>query len=119
MPPARASLARGFSSLPYRSVSPGSTSFRRNFLPLSTRKGSVNSLTRLRISFGFMECDWMSWSDQVRNGGGKKRQRTAALQNLADGVACEKTRQRLGARLSAIDSTSECGSGRPIDYVVR
>src|SRR5712671_996393 len=54
MPSARASLARGFSSLPYLSVSPGSTSLRRNFLPWSTRNGSVNSLTRLIISFAFM-----------------------------------------------------------------
>jgi hypothetical protein len=31
----------------------------------------------------------------------RKRQRTAALHNLADGVACEKTRQSLGVRLSS------------------
>jgi len=31
----------------------------------------------------------------------KKRQRTAALQNLADGIARRRTRQRLGVRLSS------------------
>jgi len=39
-----------------------------------------------------------------------KRQRTAALQNLADGAACEKTRWGFGARLP-LSSNPEFSDG--------
>jgi hypothetical protein len=48
-----------------------------------------------RIIRGVTRCDGLSERPQ------KKRQRTAALQNLADGEARAKTRQRLGVRLSS------------------
>src|SRR5882724_10113304 len=39
-------------------------------------------------------------------GCGEKRQRTAALQDLAEGAACVPSRQRLGVRLSSAALTS-------------
>ena len=53
-PMTRPSLALDLSSSLYPSVSLGSTSLRRNFLPLSTLKGSANSRALLITSFVFM-----------------------------------------------------------------
>src|SRR5215813_9364501 len=54
MPMASACLDRGLSSEPYSSVSPGSMSLSRNFLPSVTRKGLESFADCLRIFLSFM-----------------------------------------------------------------
>src|SRR5262252_177808 len=54
MPMPSASFARGLSSEPKSSVSPGSMSFRRNFLPSVTRNGFAKPRARLRRVERFM-----------------------------------------------------------------